>query len=182
MILTTDQDPGLLVLSTLKDSSIEIKFVAAMALKEIKTDKIAEIAAMLPDLENPVKVAVLAAFAGRCDLSVHDQVVEMAQSGDQNVRVAAVRALAVLGNEKDIMLLASLAVKYNDWESAIIRESLAQIKSPEVNASMLDLFSSAEPKIKIELIGAIRDRNVVSAVPVLLKEAQGADPQVRIES
>ena len=63
-------------------------------------------------------------------------------------------------------------------ERAAARESLARLKSPNVDQALLQSLDKGIPAAKVEAINALGQRQAIAAAPRLLKEASGEQPKV----
>ena len=67
-------------------------------------------------------------------------------------------------------------------ERELARESLYQLRGADVDSAITAAIPAAEPKVKVELIQAVGERNITSAAEILLATAKDANPKVRMES
>lgn len=136
----------------------------------------------LPKLSPPVQVQLLSALADRGDAVALPAVAEASKVLDESVRVAALRAVGQLGGAGEVAMLARRAAQTRGQEQKAARDSLYRLHGPDVNATILDVLATADPEVKVELIRAVGERNIVDAVASLLETATDEDRKVRSES
>jgi len=128
------------------------------------------------------QVRVLSGLADVGDKAALPAVLEACDSPEVDVRIAALKALGRLGGAEQVGLLAERAATADGDERQAARQSLYRLAGPGVDQRILSYLSTAEPKVKLELIRSVGARKIHSAVPLLLQTAQAPQPQVRIES
>jgi HEAT repeat protein len=88
-----------------------------------------------------------------------------------------------VGNASIVPTLAAAAAGEDQAEQAAARSSLARLKGDDVDRALVAAIkSSAEPKVRLELIRAAGDRGATAAAPTLLQMAHDPNPEVRRES
>ncbi|MDD5327006.1 MAG: HEAT repeat domain-containing protein [Phycisphaerae bacterium] len=172
-----------LVVDVLKGSDPAMQAEAISFIRLIPAAEVAQaVAAEMPNLSPAGQVQLLSALADRKDTSVLPVVVTAAKAPQKEVRIAALKALASLGNASMVVLLAQTAATADEAESQTARESLCLLNGPGVDETIVTSISQAEPKVKIELIRSVGRRNIREALETLLKTAQDTDDKVRLES
>jgi HEAT repeat protein len=136
----------------------------------------------LPKLPATAQVQLLSALGDRNDATALPAVIEMIKSPDESVRVAVLRAVGQLGSAANVPLLAERAAASRGAEQKAAREGLYRLRGPEVDAAILQGLPSAVAGLKVELIGAVGERNIAGAVETLLKTGKDEDRRVRLES
>jgi HEAT repeat protein len=109
-------------------------------------------------------------------------VLTAAKNADESVRVAALGTIGTLGSASNLDMLVQTAADAKGAEQKAAQESLYRLKGADTDEAILKKLSGAETKAKIELIRACDQRNILTAVPELMKTAKDADRQVRMES
>ncbi|MHC4623317.1 MAG: HEAT repeat domain-containing protein, partial [Planctomycetota bacterium] len=173
-----------MVVGTLKSGEDQqMQAVAAGLLREIPDAQVVKaVTAELPNLSTMAQVQVLAALADRGDRGALDAVVSATASSDADVRIAALDALGVLGNQSHVDMLARAAATASDAEQEAAREALYRLRGPGVDDKILAGIPRAASKVKVELIRSLGQRNVTAGVPTLLKTARDLREEVRLES
>ncbi|GAH86891.1 unnamed protein product, partial [marine sediment metagenome] len=120
--------------------------------------------------------------ADRGGPALREVAVSATQSDQLDVRVAALKALAALGDDSTVPLLARVAAADSAAEREAARESLYMLRGPGIEAAIVTGIPQADPKVRAELVRSIGQRRIYSAVETLLNTAKDSDPDVRIES
>jgi HEAT repeat protein len=171
------------VVDVLKGDDSQMQAVVIGLLGEIAgTEMIKAVTTEMPNLSVAGQVQVLLALAGRGDRSALPTVLQATKSTDADVRVAAFGALGILGDASSVDLLAQTAATATDAESKAARESLYRLRGPKADEKILASIPQAAPKVKVELIRSVGERNIVTGVGTLLKTAQAPQAPVRLES
>ncbi|MFC1635696.1 HEAT repeat domain-containing protein [Planctomycetota bacterium] len=172
-----------IVLDILRSGDQEMQAVAIAMVKEMSGTEVTEaLAKELPKLSAASQVMLLSALSDRGDAAALPAVSAAAKSKNPSVRIAALRALGQLGGASSIELLAQAAASATGEERKAARDSLYRLRGPDVDQVILATIPKAEPKMKVELIDAVGERNVHTGVSVLLKTAKDSDRKVRIQS
>lgn len=169
-----------IILDVLRAGSPEMQAVAAAAVREIESDKAIEsIAAKLSELDPAVQCKLIAALADRDAVSAQPHILMAAESADPEVRVAALRALAAIGNADAVLPLAAWAASADATDARTARDSLARMRSKDVDAAIVTAIPKADPPVRTELIGAAGARGIAAAAQALLAAAKDAETPVR---
>lgn len=136
----------------------------------------------LAAMTTEAKVIALRALADRADAGAASAVIEAAASTDAAVRLAAIEALGKVGGDTAVRVLAEAAGGARQ-ESAAARQSLASLRGPNVDATILAAIPQAQGKARNELVRSLAARRAALAVPMLLGLAvNDADATVRVEA
>jgi len=172
-----------LVMDELKSGDPERQTGAIAIVRDIPGEAITKaLADELPALSPAVQVQVLSTLADRGDATALPAVVEATKAPNELVRVAALKAVSQLGNASSISLLAQRAAETRGAEQKAARDSLYRLRGTDIDAVILQNLSSAQAKVKAELIRAIGERNIVEGLDSLLKTTKDEDRKVRLES
>jgi len=134
----------------------------------------------LPALSPELQLVAVEALGTRGDRSAKPAIVEILTSSDVAVRCAALRALELLGDSADILVLAGVAASADREERDAARHALARLRGAELNAVFIASLRSAPPEQCAELIRALAARRHYAGVPVLFKEANRSEEVVRV--
>jgi HEAT repeat protein len=171
------------VLDILKSGDQEMQAVAIAMAKDMAGKDVTEaLAKELPNLSAASQVMLLSALSDRGDAAALPAVNDAVKSKDPSVRVAALRAVGQLGGASSVELLAQTAAATKGQEQKAARDSLYRLRGPDVDKVILAMIPKAEPKVKVELIDAVGERNIKTGVGTLLETAKDSDRKVRIES
>jgi len=171
------------VIDALKSNDPEMQTGAITIVREIPGPEVTKaLTQELPKLPPAAQVQLLSALADRGDALALPAVVEAVKSPDESVRVAALKAVGQLGSAASVPLLAERAAAARGAEQKAARESLYRLRGAEVDAAILQALPAAAPGVKVELVGAVGERNIAGAIKVLLTTAADEDRKVRLES
>ena len=172
-----------IVLDILRSGDQEMQAVAIAMVKEMSGTEVTKaLAKELPKLSAASQVMLLSALSDRGDAVALPAVRAATKSEDASVRIAALRALGQLGGASSVELLAQAAAVAKGEEQKAARDSLYRLRGPDVDQVILATIPKAEPRIQVELVDAVGERNVRAGAKVLLTTAKDKDRKVRIES
>jgi HEAT repeat protein len=136
----------------------------------------------LGSLRPEAQEVLIAALADRGDAAARQPVAALVTSPEQSVRVAALRALASLGDASDVPMLLDKSSKGDNVEREAARFALARVRGNEVNNAVLKGISP-EPDAgdrSVEGVRALAARGAAEHVPTLIGLAkQGKSDAVR---
>ena len=171
------------VLDILRGDDKEMYAAAIAIARDIEGTEVTKaLAKELPNLPAASQVQLLSVFGDRGDKAALEAVIAALEVADAPVREAALKALGQLGDASTVMLLAERAAAAKGEEQKAARQSLYRLRGKGVDEAILAGIEKAGAKARVELVSSLRERNVVAAVPTLLKTAKDPDRKVRIES
>ena len=180
---TSPDKANQLIIEAIKSDDLSIKAAAIQIVGEHPEIKnINPIISMFDDLAPQQKVQLLKAMANRSETSILPYATEAAKSGEQSLRLAAYQTLAKVGDASTVSILVNAAASSRGNERNAARESLYTLKDKRVDNKILKQISEAEPKIKVELIRSVSQRQIKNSSEILLETAKDSDRNVRIES
>ncbi len=182
-VYSLPEKAGEIILEVIKVGHAGMQEVAFGLVGEVKDDReIKAIADQLGKLSATGQVQLITALANRGSAVAKDAVVAAVKSDSADVRVAAFKALAALGDASTVELLAGAAGSAVGAERLAARESLYSIRDPNVDKKILELIPDAEDAAKVELIRSISQRNIKGALATLLATATETSVKVQLES
>ncbi len=182
MVITAD-NPTQTVVDMLKNGDQSMQTVAIGLLRDVATPEMVKaVAVILPKLSVTSRVQLLSALSDCGDRAVLAAVVAQTKSSDESVRIAALGALAKLGDVSTVELLVNTAAKTTGDEQQAARQGLYRLRGTDVDRAILQKIPAAAAAEKIELVRALDQRNTAGSVPVLLRALNDPDAGVRIES
>ena len=138
------------------------------------------LASQLAKLPPDAQVLLIGALTVRGDTAVRPEIVTAAGSADPAVRVAAVVALARLGDAECIPVLYKALIEgKSDAEKRSAVNSLQVLPGEKVNPALLACMKRAPAAARAELIETLALRKADGIVSDLVKEANGPDAAVR---
>lgn len=177
------EEAAKLLVDVLKGNEPAMQAVAISLVRRIPGTKATQaVVAELPNLSARGQVQLLSALADRGDSAALPAVVTAAKAEDEAIRIAALKAMASLGDASTVIPLAQTAAVTEGAERRTARESLYRLSSSGVNETIVEHIPQADPKVKVELIRSIGQRNIREALQALMKTAQDPDYNVRLES
>jgi len=176
---SADTEAVQMVLEFLRDSDREIR---GLALEQIRSELKGEaftqrFAEELPRLPPDAQIGLLGALANRGDKSARPAILSLLHAADRpDVRAAAIRALAFLGEAGDAeVILPSLSAEPEE-ERIAARFALARLPGEQVGSTILAAVEKAAADQATEFINLLVERRDTNAVPRLLTLAAGPDP------
>ncbi|MBL7153204.1 MAG: DUF1080 domain-containing protein, partial [Phycisphaerae bacterium] len=180
LVRTEKQQAVPLVLALLKDKNIQLQQAAGKLVVEMPGAAATKaFAQQLGSLRGNAQVVLLSALEGRGDKAAAPYIAKLAGSGSVSVRLAAVRALAILGDGSNVRLLAKLSTEESDIGKAAL-ESLSRLTGSGVGAALVEVVRSrSDSAVRLNVIRTLVARRQADAMPVLLVVARDADSDVR---
>ncbi|MCP4195248.1 MAG: HEAT repeat domain-containing protein [Planctomycetaceae bacterium] len=171
-----------LVVNLLGDSDKDMR---ALGYEQIRTEapgKAAteKFATLLQEVPPQTRVGLLSALADRGDNSARPAVVELLQTQPTPaVRIAAIRALGLLGTTRDTPRFVEYVSQGTADERTAAIASLVALRGDDVSKAIAQQMKGAGPDTQVELIRVLTTRRALDVIPDLLQAALGADATVR---
>jgi len=168
------------VLALLKDKDFALRRTAGKFIVEMPDPKLTKaFASQLDSLNTDAKIVLISALESRGDKSASSYVAKAAGKGNTSVRLAAIKALAVLGDAANVKLLANVSIEQGDLGKAAL-DSLSRLTGDGVTDSLLNMAKSkAEGQVRCNVIQTIVNRREIDALPILLVTAGDDNADVR---
>jgi len=187
MVFCSEGQAGLILVDVIRKGDPQMTSVAVGLLNEIREDtQVEAIAAEVKNLPPTSQVQLLTALGHLGNKAATPAVMEATGSDHEDVRIAAYRALASLGDPAAVSLLARVAAATAGAEREAARDALYTMRAPGVDAAITEALAAAErieqAPLRAELVRAIGERNIKSAVAPLLEAAADANGRVRTEA
>ena len=125
------------------------------------------------------QAALIRGLAGRGDPIAHDAVVIALDSGDMDVKLAAIKALEALGTAGDVETLAMMMQSDDEAVAGASRNTLSTMKSNEASAALVAAMEGAEPAVRAQLLELLANRLAAETLPVAKKSLNDDAPVVR---
>lgn len=182
-IINSSENKSSEILERIKSEPNELKFIAISKIREIPENvDLTSFAKLLPTLQPENQIQLLSAFEDLGNKSVKPFVLEETNSCIKEVRIASIRTLTNIGDETDIILLATIASNNSGDEARYARKALELLKGNEVNQAIVDNIATSENGIRIELIKAIGTRNANSAFSNIIEFVNSDDNKTKTET
>ncbi|NQT26957.1 HEAT repeat domain-containing protein [candidate division KSB1 bacterium] len=183
LIVTLGDDASLMIKQAVQEEDLAIKSTAIALIRELPEGAdVADVIAAMPVLEPGLEVQLLAAIMDRGEKKHADAARKSLNSNDEAVRIAALKALIVLGDAKDVTTIADKAANTTGPEKETAREALYRLSGPKVDDTILAEIVITDVKVKRELIRSVGHRPIPTATKTMLSTAKDDDRNVRTES
>ncbi len=169
------------VIALLKDANPDLKLAAGKFIAEMPGQAATTaLADAMGTLDYQGQVVLIAALETRMDKAAAASVTKAVDSTDNAVKLAAVKALAVLGDATTVEKLTTVAATGGEVGKAA-QQSLSRLSADGVDEQIIRLIasSSATGAVRAAAIQAAIDRAKTTALPVLLKAAKDANAEVQ---
>ncbi|MFQ5631607.1 MAG: ThuA domain-containing protein, partial [bacterium] len=172
---------GKIIIEAFRSEAPEIRVAAIRMVSEIQSPvAVKTIAADLPNLPAAARLQLLAALAERGEPDLKNAAVQALQDEQTEVRMAALKALARLGDASTAILLAKYASSHTGTEAKTARESLYRLRGEEVDRIIVKNIPASASTVKTELLRAAGARRILSSAAVVLDGAGDPSPEVRL--
>jgi len=172
-----------LVIDILKSGEQGMQAVAMAMVREMPGTEITKaLIKELPNLSPVAQMQLLSALADRGDRTALPAVITATKAEEPSVRIAALKAIGQLGDASSVTLLAQTAANNKAEEQKAARESLYRLRGQKIDEAILAGICCADPKVKVELIRSMGERNITAGVQTLLNTARDPDSKVQRES
>ena len=170
-----------IVLSLLNDKDLDLQRAAGKFLTEIPGEAITRaLARQLGSLDAEAQIVLISALETRGDKTATFYIAKTVKSDNKAVRLAAIKALAILGNASCVRLLAEASATADRDTSQAAMDSLSKLSDPNVCKVLMDgAKSQAEPVVRIHVIQTLANRGETEAVDVLMDVAKDDNPDIR---
>jgi HEAT repeat protein len=157
-----------------------ILFAAAVrtALEMPGTGVTQALVAELGGLSADKQIVVLQALGQRGDAAAMPALLAAAKAGAKAVRVAAIRALPMIGKPSAVPVLVGLMADPEAEIAQAAQEGLAGLPGAEADAAVMTMLNSGETPRRLKAIDLIGRRRMTSRIPALL--AAAGDPEASI--
>lgn len=180
VILARRQEGLPLLVEHLRGSDKQLFEVALGTAREIPGNEIDKLlSAELPKLSEVKAVAVIATMADRPQTVDVNAVVASAAKGPKPVRLAAIKALARVGNDTCLETLLDTTFGADADLSVAARDALGDLPGKGVNAKVVELLANADAKRLPLLLSVVGQRRIDDAVPAVVKSLDYKDQAVR---
>jgi len=123
---------------------------------------------------------LLRGLADRKDPAARPAVVKAAESGKKEVKLAALKALGVLGGAEDVAWLAKLINSGDAETTEAAKASLTVMRGEGVGPAIATAASESEPAVRAQLLELMATRRAKEAIPLAVASLGNADASVRV--
>ena len=126
------------------------------------------------------QAALLRGLAGRADPIARPAVAQAVHGPDKQVKLAALKALGVLGNGADVATLTGLLASDDTGIADAAKASLGTMQGEDVNPAIAATVPDAAPAVRAQLLELLGNRRAGQAVPLAVKGLKDTDVTVRL--
>ncbi len=170
---------GLLSRALADPSEVVRKTAIRLVADQVERAEVKRLGRSLLSLSATGQAAMLEALRERGEVIARGPVRAATRSSDPTVRVAALRALSVMGDTADLSELVRLAAGTRGEEGEAARFALANLPGKKVDAALISALPSAGPEAQVELLRGLAARNACGAAKPIASCLQTAGPTVR---
>ncbi len=167
------------ILALLKDENLDLQRAAGKFFTEIPGTAITKaLAQQIDNLSKDGQVVLVSALEARGDKAAAPYVAKAVGSNSEPVRLAAIKALAVIGDSSSVQLLAKASAHGGDTEKAAM-DTLSSMSAPNVTSALVKVATSKEASaVRVNAIQTLINRHDVGAVPVMFGVAKDSDRRI----
>ena len=180
--ILTRKQAGLPLLKQALHSDQFLLFLAALRTSQEMPgqDVTRLLAGELSGLPADRQIPTIQNLAKRVDAAALPALYAASKDGQETVRVAAIRAIAEIGNPSATSVLVGLLGDSNQPVAEAAQESLAALPGKEVDAAIMQMLASGAPARRLIAMDLIVRRRMTSAIPALIEAARDSDAKLRI--
>jgi len=168
------------LLKAIKGDDQRMQMIAVQCAELVAGSKATEkLAAAMDEASPEIQVLLMEILGNRGDRAALPAVKKRAEHADENIRLAALRTLKDVGDDSVVMFLAERAAKTKGIERNTARESLAWMRGPKVDETILKKMKTGQADVRAELIKATSARGMREAIPALYAAAGDGEEAVR---
>ena len=173
-----DKAAGIL-LTLMKSKDVDLRRAASKFVIEMPGEAATRaFADRVASLSTDQQIQLLDALTARADPAAAPAVTKLLGSADEGVRVAAIRALGVVGDASSVPPLARAAAAGGAVGGAAVA-SLNRLRGEGVGDAMGKLLDSPDRALRAGIVGVLATRADRTMAPVMLKAARDEDSAVR---
>ncbi len=169
------------LIAALEDEDALVRQAAAALLRDTEgADATMTLVDALPGLPASQRALVIKALADRGDPAAKAAVEIQVEDADGAVRLAALEALAVLGDAETVSILARKAAGADAKEAQAARRALGRLAGPGVDETIAAGLQDPRPEIRAALVAALAERLAADQADAVLGLTRDPEPAVRI--
>ena len=174
------QEQGVpLLMESLRGNDYALALAAIQAARELQGAGVTRaLAADLGKLPAERQLLVVQALGDRRDKGAAPQLMAFARKSDGDLRVATVKSIVQISDATTLPLLTEFAVAEDAEVARAARGGLVNFTGREVEAPLIGMLQSTNPKARVAGAELVTQRRMTSAIPQLLLAAGDADATV----
>ncbi|MDR2762663.1 MAG: HEAT repeat domain-containing protein [Planctomycetaceae bacterium] len=176
-----------LLLELLKADSLENYEVGLKVGRELPASKsvtkaMVDLLGKQTDLSR--KALLIRSISDRKDAAVRTialpVILELAKSGDESVRIAAIESFRKIGDSSVVPILLDIVKRRESAKLAdVSRVTLQNLSGKDIDVAIGNLVADEDVSVRILAIELVKDRRIVSAYPLLKKSITDSNAEVR---
>ncbi len=160
------------------------KQMRAIGLQQVRSEAPGEAATkrfvgLLPTLSPIARADLVEALGERGDPAARGAIVALAGGTEPAVRVAALRALAGVGNESDVATLVHSLAADSPAEQDAGGQTLIRLVGAGVNRAMWEASTASPPAARVRVLEILTARAAKEMLPAIVTAASAGDASVR---
>jgi len=168
------------IIQALKTEDNILRTTAAQLARQMSGREVTEaLAKALPELPPTSQRLLVIALGLRGDKAALPAVQKACTSPDNDVRIAALEALGLLGDVSSIRPLIEHAASGSDAEKHAAMASLKTLRGQDINKAIIAELKKADAGQQVQIVRILAERNAFEAVPVILTAVKTKAPEVR---
>jgi type 1 glutamine amidotransferase/HEAT repeat protein len=182
LIACSGKKAGKIILEVLKGGETGLYPAAVCRVPLIKDREVIKtLCKDLPNFNVPLRAQLISALTGCDSPAVLPAIVKAADSKEEEVRIAALNALAKQGNASTVYLLAQRAASAKGREQKAARVSLQLLKGKSVDQTIIaNLIAQRDPAVQAELLRSTGERRIYRAKRIVISKAKYAKAESRL--
>ena len=169
-----------LVIEALTGSDQQLRLVATKLIRETKDEQLVRACLQQwKSLNADAQVLLVNVLAARNNKAALPNIQKAYTSPHKPVRIAAIKALATLGNASSVAPLAKRAANTRGDEQTRARESLKTLRGKDINPEMLRQLMRTDTSVRVELIAALAARGATEATKSVIVFGKNEDKPTR---
>ncbi len=175
-ILTSGDKAGKEILEVLRAGETPLHATAISLVPQVyRADSLKALCGLLPELPIESQIQLLAALSSFDSPDVLETALNVIESREESLRMAALAALERVGDGSTVAVLVKHASLTKGEEQRRARFTLWNLRGKDIDPAVLEaLEQKPEPDAERELILSVRERYLVTAKGLLFDLAQGA--------
>ena len=134
----------------------------------------------MSDFPSAFQQNLMLALADKKDTAIRPLVLQMLGRGDENGKIAALKALKSVSNTSDILVLAKVAAASSGQPQQLARECIYWMEGENTNQKILEEAAKSNDIIRPELIMAMGYRKISQATGFVLSQITNKNQAIRL--
>lgn len=134
----------------------------------------------MSDFPSAFQQNLMLALADKKDTAIRPVALQMLGGGDENGRIAALKALKSVSNTSDILVVAKVAATSSGQTQQLARECIYWMEGDNTNQKILEEAAKSSDIIRPELIMALGYRKVNQATGFVLSQITNKNQAIRL--